>query len=214
MRKGLSSAVELSLVENVRDGEKRLNSVKKTSKRKVFMGFLLSTLLFILFTALGFTTEIPYMVMDFKELEAVLGFLRDLPRPALALIIFINNFVKSLLLIPLGAVLGLPPAAFLAFNGFVLGAVLKYSSSILGFEAALASIVPHGVVEVPSILFASALALNVGWEVWRRLFGKRGRVKDAIKAGLRSWLKWGMLPLALAAVIEVYVTPVVVRLVT
>lgn len=182
-------------------------------KRRLLLNTLASFTLFVVFTVLGSTVKSSESIDVLKELETLSGLLKGLPTPILALAIFVNNFVKALLLIPSGAVFGLPPIAFIALNGLILGVVLSYSVANLGVWITLAGILPHGILEIPAILIASGLALNVGWEVWMKVLGKGGRPKVVVKDGLKTCIRVIAPMLAVAALIEAFVTPVIVMLV-
>lgn len=186
---------------------------KLLRKRRLVLNTLVSSVLFVVFTVLGSTIEMSESIGILEELETLSEFLKGLPTPILALAIFANNFVKALLLIPSGAVFGLPPIAFIAFNGLILGVVFNYSAANLGVWTTLAGILPHGVLEIPAILMASGLALNVGWEVWMKVLGRDGKPKATIKEGLKTCLRVILPLLVVAALIEVYVTPLIVMLI-
>jgi len=130
----------------------------------------------------------------------------------LLLIIFINNAIKALVLILLGILLGLPPVLFLGLNGFILGGLGSALESINGWRYAVASFLPHGVIEIPVILLATALSLTVGMESARWLARKESRVKSQLSDGLRVYVRWILPGLAIAAIIEVFVTPLLVGL--
>jgi stage II sporulation protein M len=125
----------------------------------------------------------------------------------LLLIVFINNAIKALLLVLLGILVGLPPLLFVAVNGFVLGGLGATLESVMGWGYVLASFVPHGVIEVPLILLAAALGLTVGLESLKWLGRRESRVKSQLSNGLRVYVRWILPGLAVAAIIEVFVTP-------
>lgn len=185
---------------------------KSHSKRRLILNILASSTLFIVFTVLGSTMKPSESIGVLKELETLSKLLKGLPTPILALAIFANNFIKAFLLIPSGAVFGLPPIAFIALNGLILGVVFSYSTVNLGVWITLAEILPHGILEIPAILIASGLALNVGWEVWMKVLGRGGKPKVAVKTGLKTCVRVILPMLAVAALIEVYVTPIIVML--
>jgi stage II sporulation protein M len=131
----------------------------------------------------------------------------------LLLIIFINNAVKALGLVFLGILLGLPPLLFIAVNGFVLGGLGSALESANGWGYVLASFVPHGVIEIPVILLATALGLTVGMESLKWLVRRESRVKLQLSDCLKVYVRWILPGLAVAAIIEVFVTPLVIGLV-
>jgi stage II sporulation protein M len=131
----------------------------------------------------------------------------------LLLIIFINNAIKALVSIFLGILIGLPPILFIGLNAFILGGLGSALESVNGWRYAVASFVPHGVIEIPVILLATALSFTVGMESARWLVRKESHVKSWLSDGLRVYVMWILPGLAIAAVIEVFVTPLLVGLV-
>jgi stage II sporulation protein M len=132
----------------------------------------------------------------------------------LLLAIFINNAIKALGIIFLGILLGLPPILFIGLNAFILGGLGSALESVNGWRYALASFVAHGVIEIPVILLAAALSLTIGVESARWLVRKESRVKSWLSDGLKVYVRWILPGLAIAAVIEVFVTPLLVGLVS
>jgi stage II sporulation protein M len=131
----------------------------------------------------------------------------------LALLIFINNAIKALGLIFLGILLGLPPLLFIGLNGFILGGLGSTLESANGWTYVIASFVPHGVIEIPVILLATALGLTVGMESLKWLVRRESRVKLQLSDCLKVYLRWILPGLAVAAMIEVFVTPLLIGLV-
>jgi stage II sporulation protein M len=132
----------------------------------------------------------------------------------LVLLIFINNAVKALGLVLLGILLGLPPLLFIGLNGFILGGLGSALESVKGWTYVMASFVPHGVIEIPAILLAAALGLTVGMESLKWLARRENRVKPQLSDCLRVYLRWVLPGLAIAAIIEVFVTPLLIGLVS
>jgi len=131
----------------------------------------------------------------------------------LVLIIFLNNAIKALGLVFLGILLGLPPLLFIVVNGFILGGLGSALESVKGWGYVMASFVPHGVIEIPVILLAAALGLTVGMESLKWLVRRESRVKLQLSDCLRVYLRWILPGLAVAAIIEVFVTPLLIGLV-
>ena len=131
----------------------------------------------------------------------------------LFLIIFINNAVKALGIIFLGILLGLPPLLFIVLNGFILGGLGSALKSVHGWRYVMASFVPHGVIEIPAILLAAALGFTVGMESFKWLIRRESRVKLQLSNGLKVYVRWIIPGLAIAAIIEVLVTPLLIGLV-
>jgi stage II sporulation protein M len=152
--------------------------------------------------------QIPGLARGFMEnLAAFVQTFSGMPPWQLALAIFLNNSVKTLAAILLGAVLGIVPAVFLLANGVALGVALTLSIESRGLAASLASIVPHGVVELPAVFLGTSIGLLLGTRAIERL---RGRSETALGAeillGLRYFCTVILPLLLLAALVEVYFT--------
>jgi len=84
--------------------------------------------------------------------------------------IFWNNTFVAFLLLILGlTVIG--PALLLLMNGFFIGVLLDVLSRAVGVDAGLVStmvagLVPHGVLEIPAIIFAALLSSLVGVKLY------------------------------------------------
>ena len=101
----------------------------------------------------------------------------------------------------------------MGLNGFILGGLGAALESAHGWRYVVASLVPHGVIEIPVILLAAALGLSVGMESLRWLIQRESRVKLRLSDSLRVYLRWILPGLAIAAIIEVFVTPLLAGLV-
>ncbi len=127
----------------------------------------------------------------------------------LALRIFIHNS-ESLLKVALLSPLIVVPVIAAFLNGVILGVAVAYmleSSSWLFIFLALA---PHGVVEIPALLYFCATSTSFGIDLWRSLLGKD---RDAWRRGvvkLAKGLAISLALLALAAFIEALVTPAII----
>jgi stage II sporulation protein M len=128
-------------------------------------------------------------------------------------IIFVNNAIKALGLVFLGILLGLPPLLFIGLNGFILGGLASALESVQGWRYVIASFVPHGVIEIPMVLLATALGLTVGIESLKWLVRRESRVKLQLSDCLKVYLRWILPGLAVAAIIEAFVTPLLIGLV-
>ncbi|MBS7611872.1 stage II sporulation protein M [Candidatus Bathyarchaeota archaeon] len=185
-----------------------MNRKISVEKRRLWINILISSILFTSSIFMGFTSDFS-AISIIEGLVELSRFLTAFPPPILAVLIFLNNFIKSLLVILLGFLIGIPPIVFLIFNGLILGAVARYGFASIGFTGTLASILPHGIIELPSVLVASALGLNVGWEAWIGVLGKESRVKTVVVRSLKIFFKVITPLLAVAAFIEVFITPII-----
>ncbi len=169
---------------------------------------LLATGTLFAFGVLGYALGGQPQAREFMEsLAATLSPLREMSTAGLMLLIFVNNAVKAGLVVRVGVFLGLPPFIFLATNGLVVGVATYQVAAERGLGFVLAGLVPHGVVEVPALLAATALGLGMGVEVSRWMVRRPSRVRRRLGRSLRIYLFYVAPALALAAAIEVLVTP-------
>ena len=100
----------------------------------------------------------------------------------------------------------------LSILGFLLG---QPALASLGIGTFVAAVVPHSLIEIPAAVIAAAAAVRLGaivtrppqgegvWEAWLRA------AADTVKVGIGV-----VLPLLIiAGIVEVYVTPHIVRMV-
>ena len=144
---------------------------------------------------------------DMTALEELANFLRALPKFIVFVIIFINNAITLLLSFLLSPILCLLPILSLIVNGwlitFVVAAIMPERS--LGFV--LAGLLPHGIIELPAFILGQAAALSFGTAVILAIFNKERR---DLKTSLKKNSRYLLIALALllpAAIIETYVTP-------
>jgi len=135
--------------------------------------------------------------------------------------IFINNFLKAILAVFLGALFGLFPVVFLVSNGMLLGYVVA-SIKAAGLDVAdsvIRGLLPHGVLEIFAILVAAAYGLRYGVLVGSELVtalrrrgygGSGGKIRE-FHAGLKRLAAFLFFALLTAAFIESTVTYMLVR---
>ncbi|MDO3412931.1 stage II sporulation protein M [Saccharibacillus sp. CPCC 101409] len=126
--------------------------------------------------------------------------------------IFLNNAIKAVMVMLLGAFFGIAPFVFLVINGGVIGfIVMLYGDqgqdvSKLIFQGLL----PHGIIEIPAIVIACAYGLKFGMLVLGSLFSlgnasKRAALGVRWENGMLQMLGaafWVVILLLVAAVIE------------
>ncbi|MDP2660411.1 MAG: stage II sporulation protein M [Dehalococcoidia bacterium] len=145
-----------------------------------------------------------------QQLMDVLAPLGSLNAPQIMLLIFVNNALKALVVIVLGYTLGLAPFLFLVVNGLLIGFVVGEVASTAGPDMAIRALAPHGVLEVPALLLATALGFRVALAVWKRLLGRDGHPGQELKNGLAVYARLVLPALFVAALVETFVTPMVI----
>ena len=131
-----------------------------------------------------------------------------------AFFIFANN-VRATLLVFLGGMISFSVLGMLVFllNIGLVGGVLGIVK-LMGYSPALlfaAGLLPHGVFEIPALVIASAIVLKIGAVLVTPQLGKS--MGQIVLELLADWAKIFIglvIPLlAVAAVIEAYVTPMI-----
>lgn len=126
--------------------------------------------------------------------------------------IFIKNVVALVVSFALSPLFCLVPIFALTANGWLLTVVSSVivEEKSLGFV--LAGLLPHGIIELPAFFLGEAAALSFGVATMAALFKKERR--ELLVPSLKQNLKYLWIALALllpAAIIETYITPLLVR---
>ncbi|MCX9084469.1 MAG: stage II sporulation protein M [Candidatus Methanoperedens sp.] len=143
-------------------------------------------------------------------LKESFGWIKDLHPVGIMFVIFLNNAVKSLFSIVLGAGFGIIPVIFIGGNGLLLGLVVNQVSSEQGILFILAALLPHGIFEIPMVLISSGMGLRLGYLMYSSVMGKETDMRKELMQSLRIYMRIIMPLLFVSAVIETFVTPMVV----
>ena len=175
--------------------------------------FLLCLLLFVFSLTMGFYLGDRIQGEVLNEVLETLPDFENLSPLMLFLFIVVNNIFKSFLWMVLGVIFSLPSLFFTILNGFLIG-WFSYSVHLeQGLPFTAAALVPHGIIEIPTILLSSAAGMGLGYQMIN-LLRKRSGLRAEFKKALSLFI-WRIAPLLLlAAVVEMTVTPVVVSLVS
>lgn len=172
--------------------------------------FLICAIIFVSSMVFGYSSG---TTLGLEALEEKLEFLPDLEGQSFLVVlltffayIFFNNVVIGFMFMLLGLVFGVPPLLFLALNGYMIGGVVRNLISEMGVAFTVAGLVPHGVLEISTILLSSASGLSLGYSVMWRLRGKSG-VRSELGRAVRLYMTRIVPFLLLAASIEVTITP-------
>ncbi|MFA5394549.1 MAG: stage II sporulation protein M [Methanomicrobiales archaeon] len=125
--------------------------------------------------------------------------------------IFLNNLQTSTILFIGGAAFGLITILVLSLNGFVIGIVVDYIWQEQGLYVVLAGILPHGIFEIPALILAGMFGILLGKELWNELHGTGDAITAAELNGKR-FLVYVLPLLAIAAIIEGFITPEIIQL--
>ncbi len=118
-----------------------------------------------------------------------------------------NNVEAMLTVVLLGIFAGLFSFTFLLANGFVVG-VFLYLYDVQGLlPVFVMGILPHGIFEIPAMLFSAAIGLRIGATAVKKLFRKKESLTRELAEGIKFTVLCTIPVLALAAFIEAYATP-------
>ncbi|MEK3733357.1 MULTISPECIES: stage II sporulation protein M [Paenibacillus] len=180
---------------------------------------ILSTVLFTLGIIAGWTSEgfEDLLISQLQGLSEISQQLQVSETPELSFFVFIflNNSIKSVIVMFSGLLFGLLPIVFLVINGMVIGFLLKIvqASGESLFNLVVKGLLPHGIIEIPVIIIACAYGLALGGLVLRSIFKGASQAGRGIGQEWRSfWRKlgtaslWVVVLLFVAAIIESTIT--------
>jgi stage II sporulation protein M len=191
----------------LKDDAAYLNSIR------VYIG--LSVAIFAVTAVMGYyTAEYNPALADewLKELDSLKWILGQ-PPIIIMIIIFLKNFLASIMSVLLGLGMGIMPLIVDTSNGFMLGLV---SYSVLqkeGLPYLLAGILPHGIIELPTVLVSIALGFRLGYVLIMAALGERADLRGEIEVAVHFLIRWVMPLLLLAAAIETFITPIAISVV-
>ena len=173
---------------------------------------IIASIVFILFIFLG--TRLPSDISSalMSQLEQSLSPLASMGSLSLITVIFINNTLKCLIIIISGILLGLPSLAFICINAVTVGMLTAYLGASTSLGVIIAALAPHGIIEIPLLVVSTAMGLAIGCETLKFLTKQKSTVKAHYIYSLKIYLKWMLALFLLAALIEVWLTPIVVSL--
>ncbi|EGK09789.1 stage II sporulation protein M [Kroppenstedtia eburnea] len=89
-------------------------------------------------------------------------------------LIFMNNLFASMTMIGTGLFFGFYPIMGLVFNGVLVGVILgtvAEQSGVHPLTLFITQILPHGILELPAVILATAYGIRLGILVFRSMIG-------------------------------------------
>ncbi len=143
-----------------------------------------------------------------SALEELARMLAGLPKLAVFFVILLKNIIALFTGFVLSPLLLAMPVLSLLLNGWVIGIVSETVISERSLQFLLAGLLPHGIIEIPAIIFGDAVALSFGLSVILAMFSARRRqtlqasvIQDVTALAIAAAF---LLP---AAAIETFLTP-------
>jgi stage II sporulation protein M len=148
-----------------------------------------------------------------NELE-MLKWIMGLHPLLIMLIIFLKNLIACAMSVLLGLGFGLVPLLVLTTNGIMIGIVSYFIVHKQGVLYLLAGIVPHGIIELPTILLGISIGFRLGYLLVFTLLGEKVDLTKETRIAVYFLIKWFVPLLFLAAAIETFITPIAISVVT
>ncbi|MDD1764469.1 MAG: stage II sporulation protein M [Candidatus Methanomethyliaceae archaeon] len=147
----------------------------------------------------------------FKDLMQYTQFYKPY-EPLTVLFLLAKNSIAAALAFLFAPILLLAPVGVLLLNGFLLGMVGSGLAAELSPIVAVGAFAPHGIFEIPALIFACAAGLRFGIASFRKLISFFEHKKYSLYTQFME--AWGLFILSLmlflvAAIMETYVTPFV-----
>jgi stage II sporulation protein M len=132
---------------------------------------------------------------------------------SLSVFLFANNLQACILLFLGGVTVGLLTLFIIASNGVIIGGIMELVREERGLLFVAAAILPHGIFEIPSFIISGALGLILGGALLAEWQGGGDMAAVAERHG-RTFLLVVVPLVAIAAVIEAFITPEIIHLVS
>lgn len=160
--------------------------------------FVFALGVFALTFLVGFVFPIFFREEIFTMLRELMAALEGLSTFELIEFIFLNNLKTSFFAMMLGFGLGVAPLVICVVNGYLLGFVSREAVVVDGLLT-MWRILPHGVFELPAVIFSIGIGMKFGMQVVK---GRDGKMGDAFKEGLRFFVFVVFPLLVVAGIIE------------
>ena len=132
--------------------------------------------------------------------------------PFTVLFLLAKNSLAAAMAFFFAPLLLLAPAGVLLLNGFMLGMVGLGVANQISLIVAVGALAPHGIIEIPALIFACAAGMRFGIASFRKLISLFEHKQYSLFAEFRgAWELFviSIMLLLVAAILETYVTPFV-----
>jgi stage II sporulation protein M len=177
-----------------------------TADKPILPYFLILSSLFSVALLVGFVAPPSIRQPVNEAFQVFVDQYRDRSGGSLFFFILLHNVMASLLLVGSGLLFGIIPTLAICSNGFILGVVYRQGAEMFGYTKAALQVFPHGVFEIPALLFASSYGLWLGMSVLRRIRRKENTLlRFHIEHAFRRYFAVVFPLLIVAAAIETFV---------
>lgn len=126
--------------------------------------------------------------------------------------LFANNLEACVLLFLGGASFGILTIFIMSLNGIVIGAIMEIISKDHSALFVAAALVPHGIFEIPAFIISGALGILLAQSLIAEWYGD-GDSAVAAQAYGKMFLMFVLPLVTTAAIVEAFITPIVIHLV-
>lgn len=180
---------------------------------RVFIG--ITVLVFLVTAVMGYFAAAADSALAanwMKELE-MFKWILSLNPLLIMLAIFLKNFLACAMSVLLGLGFGLVPLLVLTTNGFMIGVVSYSIIHKQGLLYLMAGIVPHGIIELPTILLGISLGFRLGYLLALTILREKVDLEGEMRIAVHFLVRWFLPLLFLAAAIETFITPFIISMV-
>lgn len=187
-----------------------INMFPKIKKYLIFtiIIFFCSTIIGITYASTSLSEPDLIELID----DQISGFIKDQPDYILALFIFFNNASTCFLSIIFGLFFGIFPFIVLILNGFLMGYLAYFAYLERGVAYPILALFPHGVIELTAVFICCALGLRIGVSFFKKITDLYTPIFPEIINALKIFIYVSIPLLLIAAFIEIYITPLLIKM--
>jgi len=173
---------------------------------------LFSFLLFFASSAGGYylAQNFPREIEEYiREMESFLAPAREMSSFELFIFIFNNNVTKLFYALIFSFIGGFSSLLTIVVNGLILGIFAEIVIKKVSLTYFVAGILPHGILELSVFFVLTAIGFRIGKTATWKLFGKGGNLTLELAQGIRFYILVLAPPLFVAALMEAFITPLI-----
>ncbi len=126
--------------------------------------------------------------------------------------IFIRNTIVLFLTIFLGIGFAFFPFIVLVVNGILFGVLMMVFKESGNLSIFFTGVLPHGIIEIPVMIFAGAIGIRLGKKVLESFFKKK-ELKKEVASAFIFFIKILFPLIGIAALVEVFITGNIINLI-
>ncbi|MFA7169271.1 MAG: stage II sporulation protein M [Candidatus Paceibacterota bacterium] len=194
-------------IEIIKESKTYLYHIRK------YVWFSLALFIFSSLSGYYIAQNHPDKIADYlAEIEAFFESMAEPTAWETFMAIFQNNVEAMLLVVGMGIFAGFFSLTFLLVNGFMVGIFAHlFVSQGLGLIF-LFGVIPHGVIEIPCLLFSAAIGFRIGETAIGKIFQRKQSLILETSEGIKFAITAIIPLLFIAALIEAYITPLFITL--